>query len=98
MNVDQAQEIVVASMATTAVVTSASLLADDRLPGVTVIIGLGASAFLLSVGAQFAPDVAAGIAILIMLTDLFVFAGPLWRALDSLTAPADAGHNRKASQ
>lgn len=85
MNTDQAQQLVVGSIAVTGVVTSVSMLADGRMPGLPVVVGLGVTGVVLAVGAQFRPDLAGGLAVLIMVTDVFVFAGPLWRAINGLT-------------
>lgn len=100
MNADRSQQLIVGSLAATAVITTSSKLASGDVPGIPLVIGLAGAGFGLSVGAMFAPDLAASFAVLILVASAFVFSGPLWDAVGGLTgAPAPApAHPRKAHQ
>lgn len=95
MDQQRAQQLVVGCMAATGIVTSSALLADDKAVGIKVMIGVGGSALLLSVGAMFAPDLAGQLAVLVLVTSAFVYGAPLWNSLSDLTAATPETPTRK---
>lgn len=81
-----AQELVVGCLAATAVVAAGSSLASGELPGMRMVIGLSFTGVGLAAGAMFAPDIAGGLAALILVSSLFVYGTPLLDAITTLTS------------
>lgn len=81
MNEQRAQQLVVGSVAATAMVSGANYLVRDETPGMRWIIGVTGSAIGLAIVAMFAPQLAAGLAVLLLATTVFVYGGPVWEAV-----------------
>lgn len=78
---DKAQATVVTSMA----VTAGLRVADSAILGTTpsgrVLIGLGFSTLALAALAMWAPALAASLSLLIVMSSMFVYGGPVWAQL-----------------
>lgn len=81
----RAQELVVGCLAATAVVAASSSLASGDVPGIRMVVGLAVSGMGLAAASMFAPDLAGGLAVLILTTTVFVYGKPLADAVTALT-------------
>lgn len=87
---DRAQELIVGCLAATGVVAAGSTLAQGGTPGLRMIVGLTVSAATLAVVSMGAPDLAGGMAVLVLTTTVFVYGAPLMNAVTSLVSGAPA--------
>ena len=55
---------------------------DGQLDGLRLGVGLTVAGVMLATLAQVAPDVAGALALLVMVTSVFVFGGPAWVAIN----------------
>lgn len=90
MNTSSAQGVVVTSLLVTGTVATGSAIASHELPGIRLVIGLSVAGFGLAIGAQAAPELAAGLAALMATTAVFVYGGPLISALAHQTGSRKA--------
>lgn len=81
----RAQELVVGCLAATAAVAAASTLASGDVPGIRMVTGLAFTGMTLAAASMFAPDIAGGLAVLILTTTVFVYGKPLADAVTTLT-------------
>lgn len=87
----RAQELVVGCLAATAAVSATSTMAEGDVPGMRLVVGLAFTGMGLATVAMFAPDLAGGLAVLILTTTVFVYGKPLMDAVTTITgttAPA----------
>lgn len=81
MTPDKAQAAVVTSMAVTAGVRVADAAMKKQAPPARVLIGLGFSTLVLAALAMWAPALAASLALLVAVSAVFVYGGPVWAQL-----------------
>lgn len=79
--------VVVTSVAGTGVVVLASKAARGERPSLRFGVGLGFSALVLAIAAQFAPRLAAAFAVLLFTSSVFVYGGPALAAITRTTKP-----------
>lgn len=85
MNQQRAQELVVGCLAASAAVSAGSSLASGDTPGMRLVVGYAFTGVGLATVALFAPDLAGGLAALILTTTVFVYGEPLMNAITSFT-------------
>lgn len=87
---DRANGLIVTSLA----VSSALVLIRDAqtstLPAGRFIVGTAVAGVGLAVTAQFAPELAGGLAVLLLASSALVYGGPAWSALADRVTPATA--------
>lgn len=81
MNPDQAQATVVTAMALTAGVRVADAAVKHSAPPARTLIGLGFSTLVLAAVAMWAPGLAAAMALLVTVSAVFIYGGPVWAQL-----------------
>ena len=81
MTPDKAQATVVTAMALTAGVRVADAAVKSTVPPARTLIGLGFSTLVLAALAMWAPALAASLALLVTVSAVFVYGGPVWAQL-----------------
>lgn len=81
MTPDKAQATVVTAMAMTAGVRVADAAVKKQAPPARTMIGLGFSTLVLAAMAMWAPALAAALAMLVTVSAVFVYGGPVWAQL-----------------
>lgn len=98
MTPDRANQLIVTSLGVTALVTVGSDLATGTMPGIGTFVGLGVTGVVLTVSTNFAPTLAAGFGVLVMVTSVFVYGAPLAQHLTSLTTHQTTPTKRKKAR
>lgn len=77
------QQLIVGCLTATAVVAAGSTAfdGDGRGPGMRLVVGVSVAAATLATVNMFAPDIAGGMAVLVLTTTVFVYGGPLFDAI-----------------
>lgn len=83
----RAEGIVVAAVGITGLFTIGGDLAGGTRPSIGQFVGLGVAGVGLSLAAGVVPELAAGFAILVALTSVFVYGAPFAAAVTHLTHP-----------
>lgn len=88
MSAERGQELIVGCLAATAAVSASSTLAQGEIPGLRLVVGFAFTGMGLATVNMFAPDLAGGLAVLILTTSVFVYGKPLMDAVSTLTGSA----------
>ncbi len=86
----RSQQLIVGCLAGTAVVATASSLAEGEGPSGRILVGTAFAGLGLATLNMFAPEVAGSFAVLMLVSAVFVYGGPAISAVTSLTTPAPA--------
>lgn len=86
MSPAQARRYVVVGVLGVGVVTTMNAFSEGHPPTIRTGIGLAALAVMLGIGAELAPELAAGFAVLALVTSLFVQGGPTFAAISRKVA------------
>lgn len=84
---NDAQTVVVTSVAVSGVVVLANDAVTNKTPTVRFGVGLGATALALAVMTEFTPRLAQSFAVLLLTTTVFVYGGPALAAISKTTTP-----------
>lgn len=90
MSTDKANAHIVTALGVSGALVLIKAGAKNDLPPVRTWIGLTFAGLGLSVMAQSWPDLAGGMAMLIVITSVFVYGGPAWDAISKATKPTKA--------
>src|SRR5689334_13015084 len=85
MNEDRAQSLVVGALAAAAAIGAGNAVAQGEKPPLSQLVGFGFAGLGLAVGSMVAPDLAAGLALLMLTTTVFLYGGPLYEAVTQAT-------------
>lgn len=85
MSVDAANSNIVTAIGVSGVLVLVKAGAADELPPIRTWIGLSFAGIGLSVLAQNSPDLAGGLALLMLTTSVFVYGKPAWDAIADAT-------------
>jgi hypothetical protein len=86
MTTEHAQGLVVTAFTVSAGLVLIKDAHDNKMPPARFVIGTFASAVMLAAAAQFVPDLAGGMALLVLTTAALVYGGPAWQVLTSATS------------
>lgn len=77
------QQLIVGCLTATAVVAAGSSAfdGDGKGPGMRLVVGVSVAAATLATVNMFAPEVAGGMAVLVLTTTVFVYGAPLFDAI-----------------
>jgi hypothetical protein len=81
MTVDKANASIVTALGVSGALVLVKAGASADMPPARTWIGLSFAGVALSVMAQSWPDLAGGIAMLLVITSVFVYGGPAWTAI-----------------
>lgn len=88
MTEDQARNLVLVGTFGAAGVTALGQVTRTKaLPSSRLLVGAAAAALILSLVLEVSPDLAAGLAALMLVTALFVLGGPAWSGIAAITSP-----------
>lgn len=85
MNELRSQELVVGCLAASAAVAAGSSLADQKLPGIRLVVGLAFTGVGLATVSMVAPELAGSFSVLILTTTVFLYGQPLMDTITRLT-------------
>lgn len=85
-----AQKFVVTSLVVTGGLAVVNSIAGGHVPPVRIGVGLTVAGVMLAVGAEVAPELAAGMALLMAASAVFVYGAPAWSLLSGATKPGGA--------
>ena len=86
MTPGKAQTLIVTSLAVSGGLVVVKDAKAGQLPGARLAIGLTFTGVSLGVLAQFSPDLAGGVALLLLTTSVFVYGGPAFLAISGSLA------------
>lgn len=87
MNPADAKKLVVVASAGTAVLSAIKAARAGSVPARRMVLGALVVAIVLSAGAEYQPDVAAGLATLMLITAVFVLGGDAAAGISAITQP-----------
>jgi hypothetical protein len=90
VNTANAKQLVVVSTLGTGLLTVIALYHKGKTPTPRVGVGVIASGVILATVAEVAPEIAAGFAVLMLTTAVFVVGGDAWAGLAAATAATPA--------
>lgn len=86
MNEDRAQGLVVGCLAAAAVIGAGNAIAEGQAPSARQLVGFGFVAVGLATASMFAPDLAGGMAALVLVSTAFLYGTPLYDAVSGVTS------------
>lgn len=81
MTSDRAQGLIVTAFGVSASLVLVKAFAADDVPPARFVIGTTVAAVMLAALAQVLPDLAGGLAVLILVTSVVVYGGPAWKII-----------------
>lgn len=81
---DAKRIVVMSTVGTMVLTTAATLQKDSKLPGFKVVLGGFAMGTILAAAAEWAPELAAGLATLVLITAAFAVGPDAWDGLSHL--------------
>jgi hypothetical protein len=86
MNTPDAKRLVVVSAVGTGVLTSIAMYRQGKVPTPRIAVGVLAAGVILATAAEVAPEIAAGFAVLMLTTAVFVVGGDAWAGVSAATS------------
>lgn len=84
MSEDRAQGLVVGCLAASAVIGAGNAIAEGHAPSARQLVGFSFVAVGLATASMFAPNLAGGMAALVLVSSVFLYSEPLYQAVSGV--------------